>query len=108
VIVLNKHRDVVPPGAIYIGRPSALGNAFSHLPNTLAQYRVATREEAIEAYRRDLATKIKARNQNVLKALSALSEDSVLVCWCTPLACHGLVIEKAWRYCRDQGLLFPT
>ncbi len=36
---------------VYIGRPSKWGNPFSHKSGTLAQFRVATREEAVARYR---------------------------------------------------------
>jgi len=36
---------------VYIGRPSKWGNPYSHLENTLADFQVNTREEAIEKYR---------------------------------------------------------
>ena len=49
--VLNKRTDTVPHGAVYIGRPS--GNPFTHLSGkTLAQFHVATVQEAVAAYRR--------------------------------------------------------
>lgn len=41
------------PYDIYIGRPSKWGNPFTHIVdrNTLASHVVASREEAVEAYR---------------------------------------------------------
>src|SRR5690348_9349173 len=36
---------------IYIGRPSKWGNPFSHKDGTLAEFKVATRDEAVSAYR---------------------------------------------------------
>jgi hypothetical protein len=36
------------PYDIYIGRPSKWGNPYSHLSGTLAEYKVSSREEAIE------------------------------------------------------------
>ena len=36
---------------IYIGRPSKWGNPYSHLDGTSAEFKVNTRQEAIEAYR---------------------------------------------------------
>lgn len=38
------------PYDVYIGRPSAWGNQFSHLPASAAEWRVATRDEAIRKY----------------------------------------------------------
>lgn len=38
------------PYDVYIGRPSEWGNPFSHLPASAAEWRVATRDEAIRKY----------------------------------------------------------
>lgn len=47
-LVVHKHKAHYD---VYIGRPSKWGNPFSHKAGTLAQYRVASREEAIARYR---------------------------------------------------------
>lgn len=86
--VLNKHHGGVPPGAVYIGRPSKWGNDYSHLPSTLARYRVATRDQAVARYEYDLL-----RNPTLLVALPELGGKD-LVCWCAPLACHGHVLVR--------------
>ena len=36
---------------VYIGRPGPWGNPFSHMPGTLAKFRVADREEVISRFR---------------------------------------------------------
>lgn len=84
---------------IYIGREvpefglpaSALGNPF-----TLEEY---SRDEAVEKYREWLVTALAATDaasKNIQDALMAINEDSVLVCWCAPQACHGDVVRAAW------------
>ena len=73
---------------VYIGRPSKWGNPFSHLPNTLARYRVATREEAIARYEEWLR-----RQPDLMADLKEL-KGKVLGCWCAPLACHGDVLVR--------------
>jgi len=73
---------------VYIGRPSKWGNPYSHLPNTLAQYRVATREEAIDKYREWILTQ-----PDLLAALPEL-KDKVLGCHCRPKTCHGDVLVE--------------
>lgn len=88
--VLNRHRDEIPEGAIYIGRPSKWGNPYSHLWNTIAQFKTATREESIERYRKHLAAHLQADP----KYLDPLREATALVCFCAPRACHGDVIAK--------------
>jgi len=69
----------------YIGRPTAFGN-----PYTIDKD--GTREEVIEKYRAHLLRKIKA-NPAFRKKLKAL-RGRHLVCYCSPLACHGDVIAE--------------
>ena len=89
--VWNKRDPKCPKDAVYVGRPTKWGNPYSHLPSALAEYRVATREEAIERYRQwfmfsDL------RNQTYLNELRGKD----LVCWCAPKACHAdILLELA-------------
>lgn len=73
---------------IYIGRPSKWGNCYSHLDGTLAEFKVATREEAITKYEEWI------RNQPELLSELYLLEGMTLGCWCKPLACHGDILVK--------------
>jgi hypothetical protein len=74
---------------VYIGRPSKWGNPFSHIPaGTKAQFVVATRYEAIEAYRNWIMTQ-----PQLLASLPEL-EGKVLGCWCKPKSCHGDVLVQ--------------
>jgi hypothetical protein len=85
------HCKRAPPGSfVYIGRGhgSKWGNPFSHMDDTLAQFKVATREEAIAAYDAWLDTQ-----PQLLAALWEL-EGVDLGCWCTPHACHGRVLLR--------------
>jgi hypothetical protein len=84
----NRGRGSWPAEAVYIGRPSKWGNPFSHLPDTLAAYRVATREEAIASYEAWIRTQ-----PHLMRALPTLRGKD-LACWCTPLACHGDVLMR--------------
>lgn len=74
------------PFDVYIGRPSIWGNPFSHKDDTKAQFKVATREEAVAKYREYVLT-----NPRVMKALPML-KGKILGCWCSPQACHGDVL----------------
>lgn len=81
---------------VYIGRPGPWGNPFP-----IARDR--TREEAVEAYRKFLAS----QPALVAKAKQEL-KGKVLGCWCSPLACHGAVLSAAanndcdcWKYQRQ-------
>lgn len=71
---------------VYIGRPSIWGNPFSHRPDTLARYRVASRAEAIAAYAHWLQTQ-----PALLRQLHTL-KGKTLGCWCKPQACHGDIL----------------
>jgi hypothetical protein len=53
------------------------------MENTKAQYKVATREEAIEKYREWIMTQ-----PQLLNDLHEL-KGKVLCCFCKPKACHG-------------------
>jgi hypothetical protein len=93
IFVVNKKRGA-PPGSIYIGRGTPLGNPF---------YigRDGDRGEVIEKYTEWL--KAQPNGSPALKMLEALAEkheeDGVLylACWCKPLACHGDVVAAAVR-----------
>lgn len=88
MIVANK-RTYRGPG-VYIGRPSKWGNPFSHLPNTVARYKVDSREKAIEYYER-WAHKMLELEPDFL---DGLRDAPALICWCAPLACHGDVLRR--------------
>lgn len=74
---------------VYIGRPSIWGNPFSHAPNTLAEYQVSTRAEAIEKFREWFLS----QPELVAKAKREL-KGKILGCWCKPMPCHGDVIAE--------------
>ena len=91
---LNGHEDNI----IYIGRPSVLGNPFSHLEGTKAQYKVQSRDEAVDKYEDWLRSKLNI-DKNLTKEMLNLYKiakggDLNLVCWCSPKRCHGDVIKK--------------
>ena len=75
---------------VYIGRPSKWGNPYSHKPGTLAKFRVATRAEAVAAYRTWIT---KGAGKHLLNDLRELS-GKTLGCWCKPEACHGDVLYE--------------
>lgn len=81
--VLNKYRDAVPSGTVYIGRPSKWGNPF-------VIGKDGTRAEVIAKYRAWLA----ARPALVSAAKRELAGKDLL-CYCAPAACHGDVLIEA-------------
>lgn len=80
--ILNRHViKTTPEGAVYIGRPSKWGNPF-------VVDRDGTREEVITKYRDWLFT---SRPDLRLDSRRELRGRD-LVCWCSPLPCHGDVL----------------
>jgi len=85
---------------VYIGRPSILGNPFTHLnrESTLAKYQCLTRDESIikyEEYFYIMLEKDSEFKREVERlVLIAEERDLHLVCWCTPKSCHGNIIKK--------------
>jgi len=77
----------------YIGRPSPLGNRFTHRASKFPDVvLVSSREEAISRFEEE------ARNSiSILREIERLPEDAILGCWCYPLRCHGDVIIKLWK-----------
>jgi len=71
------------PYDVYIGRPSKWGNPFSHKKDTLAEFRVSTRDEAIRKYGEWLL-----KQPHLMNQLHEL-RGKILGCWCNPKACHG-------------------
>ena len=53
-------------------------------------------------YRRRLWEQIQAENQEVLATQRSITPQSVLVCWCSPLPCHGDVAKAAASWLRSQ------
>jgi hypothetical protein len=99
ITVVNKRGYQSNGGiSVYIGRPSILGNPYTHLKGkTLAEYTVATRDNAVKCYTKYFIDAIK--NNKEFKAeldrIKKLSEenDVYLVCWCAPKRCHGDIIK---------------
>lgn len=77
------------PYDVYIGRPSLFGNPFTHKEGTIAQYKVASRDEAVSKFEEWL----RAQPELVTKVKKEL-KGKVLGCWCAPLSCHGDVLSK--------------
>ena len=77
--VLNKYKDKMPPGSIYIGRGSKWGNPF-------VVGKDGTREEVIEKYAHWIFTQ-----PHLMNSLHEIRGKN-LVCFCAPLMCHGNVL----------------
>ena len=85
-MVLNKHKDVIKPDDVYIGRGSVWGNPFVIGTD-------GDRDEVVEKYR----TYLREQISNGSVKLSDLRQlrGKNLVCFCAPLKCHGDVLKKA-------------
>lgn len=77
---------------VYIGRPSKWGNPYSHKDDTLAQFKVATIEEAVSKYEEYLLA-----SPDLMASLPEL-KGKILGCWCKhptkPKPCHGDVLSR--------------
>lgn len=87
--VLNKKLHGIPRNAVYVGRPTKWGNPYSHRAGTLAKFQVASRDEAVEAYERNLLA-----NPALMEAARQELRGKDLVCWCAPLRCHADVLLR--------------
>lgn len=77
------------PFDVLIARPTIWGNPFSHKEGTLARYRVATRDEAIERYEAWLLAQ-----PALVRLVKQELRNKVLGCWCKPLRCHGDILAR--------------
>jgi hypothetical protein len=103
IYVYNSHNEdfTLKPNNYYIGRPSVLGNPFTHngVKTNLAKLAFKTREEAIEAYEKYFDT-MYGKDDEFTKAFDEIyehyknGEDIYLQCFCKPLACHGDIIAN--------------
>jgi hypothetical protein len=96
ITVVNKHHK---HSGEYIGRGSPLGNPYSHMDGTTAQFKTATRAEAVAKYGIWLHTQIESNNRVVCNELNRLVDlaqqgELRLQCFCAPLKCHGDVIKQ--------------
>jgi hypothetical protein len=87
---------------LYIGRANGYAQLeASPLANPF-KVRDYGRGATLPHYRRWLWEQIQAGNQDVLVALRSITPESVLVCYCKPLPCHGDIVKAAAAWLRDQ------
>lgn len=80
--VLNKYKNNIPEGSIYIGRPSKWGNPFIIGKD-------GNREEVCVKYEKWLE-----ENKELVEAAKEELKGKDLVCFCAPLSCHGYILLK--------------
>lgn len=110
ITVINKyHGPVADRAVVDIQRPSALGNPYSHMTNTRAQWKVATREEAVAKYRPWLWSQYKKKGDVYaeIERLFSLAQEGPLslLCCCAPKACHGDIVRDCLLWLgQERGL----
>lgn len=87
--LFNKHHGQTPAGAVNIMRPSKWANPYSHLEDSAAEFKVASREEAVKAYARHIMTQ-----PGLIAAARAELKGRDLECCCAPAACHGDILLR--------------
>jgi hypothetical protein len=82
---------------VYVGRPTILGNPYSHIGRCLAKYRTDSRKESIEKYKLWLDHEM--RKGGAVKAeveklaqLYKKAGELTLICWCAPKPCHAYIL----------------
>ena len=70
------------------GKLSKWGCPYSYKLDTIAEFKVDTREEAIQMYENYLLN-----NKELFDSLHELKYKT-LGCWCKPQSCHGDIIKK--------------
>lgn len=78
--VLNKRHDLIPPSAVYVGRPTTFGNPYIIGKD-------GTREEVVAKYR-----ELWLGWNGMWPWLMQELRGKDLVCWCAPLPCHADVL----------------
>ena len=89
-------RDGIPPDGVYIGRA---GRGFDgYFGNPFALGRDGDREQVIEKYRAYFLRRILTDPEFYARVMEL--RGKVLLCFCSPLACHGSVIA-GWINAQD-------
>ena len=108
-IVIKNKRNYKGPG-VYVGRPSPLGNPFTHIASSSkADVVVESREEAVSRYEDWLREKLN-NDTLVRKAFATLVQfyidfgELTLICWCVPKhKCHAEVLAKMIEEAANAG-----
>lgn len=97
---VEKLNEVFGHHWLYVGRANRYaGLSASPLANPFKVVH-GKRGETLNQYRRWLWQQMK--QEEVLNVLRSISEETILVCWCKPAACHGDVIIKAVEWLKNQ------
>lgn len=110
IVLVNKNDEYIPRSCdVYIGRGSALGNPWSHLPNSKAEFAAKSRADAVDKYKSWISGQ---SSPEVVEQLSRINKLNLagecrLVCYCAPLPCHGTAVrQEVWkRYGMRVGVI---
>lgn len=108
--VVNKHYHTGP--AINGDRSSVLGNRYSHLQISKAQFKVKTREDSIRLGTQDLYERLVKGEPELVNMIAELivryhrGEDLILGCWCKPLPCHLDYVKEGIE--NDIFIMIPS
>jgi hypothetical protein len=83
---MTKRVHISQPHDVYCGRPSIYGNPWSYKDGTLAKFKVATKGESIENFKKYLET-----NREFQTEVEKL-RGKTLACWCRNNNCHVQVM----------------
>lgn len=98
--VVNIKNHIPTEYDFYIGRPSVLGNIYSHKKQSIADILVDSRDEAVESYKEHFYKRILSDDKDFKNELNKLyyfykeHHKLNLCCWCYPKRCHGEVIKE--------------
>lgn len=101
--VVNKSKHLINSKEdYYIGRGSILGNPFTgskEIAKTKATFQCNSRGEAIQKYKEYLLNEITNKNKEIIQELNSIylkakNGNVNLVCYCSPLQCHGDFIKE--------------
>ena len=98
ITVANKRDYPKSEGAVYVGRPTVLGNPYPLAKDASPEERA----RVIRQYREWLEAMLSNPSSEQARVFAglrarALEGDLTLVCWCKPLACHADVIADLLR-----------
>jgi hypothetical protein len=74
---------------VYVGRPSKWGNPFSHKTDSVAQYRVRTKKEAVDKFEQWFVTQFE-----LVQQCREELRGKILGCWCEESPCHAEILAK--------------
>ena len=91
---------------VYVGRPSQFGNPFSHKEGTIAQYKVASLEEALKKFEEHFMA-----SPRLHEAARKELTGKVLGCWCRPKGgfkgkylCHAQFLAAWLNGCKPEEI----